>query len=63
MNEYLISITKNLNLKPLTCNATTDIDWLYIRKFCKIHSKTLAPESPFKKDSGTGVFLWILQNF
>ena len=44
-------------------------------KFRKIHRKTPVPESPFliklqvrpttllKKDTGTGVFLWILRNF
>ena len=35
MNKNFINITKNLNLKPSTCNATTDFDC--VRKTCENH--------------------------
>ena len=35
MNKNFINITKNLNLKPSTCNTTTDFDC--VRKTCENH--------------------------
>ena len=35
MNKNFINITKNLNLKPSTCNTTTD--FYCVRKTCENH--------------------------
>ena len=35
MNKNFINITKNQNLKPSTCNTTTDFDC--VRKTCENH--------------------------